>query len=153
MTCREEDWKKGKITCLHIFFYTLIIIVSLFNRKYLSHKKKKLLRKTEVPGRWIRYLVRSNLVGSDHPTKSYRNPCCGITNGSDGKIIITPHLITVHLTSTMGCNFTQLSDPIGSDCRIRSDSNTMDPLVIPQPGSYEFHRIPTELPSVPYRIR
>ncbi len=48
-----------------------------------------------------------------------RNPGCGTTSGSDGKIIITPHLITIHLISTMGCNFTQLSDPIGSDCRIR----------------------------------
>jgi hypothetical protein len=28
----------------------------------------------------------------------------------DGKIIITPHLITIHLISTMGCKFTQLSD-------------------------------------------
>jgi hypothetical protein len=51
-----------------------------------------------------------------------RNSGCGTTNGSDGKIIITPHLITIHLISTMGCNFTQLSDPIGSDCKIRSDS-------------------------------
>jgi hypothetical protein len=38
------------------------------------------------------------------------NPGCGTTNGSDGKIIITPHLITNHLISTIGCNFTQLSD-------------------------------------------
>ncbi len=64
---------------------------------------------------------------------------CEITNGSDGKILITPHLITIHLTSTMGCNFTQLSDALGSDCRIQLDSNTMDPLVIPKPASYEFH--------------
>jgi hypothetical protein len=61
-------------------------------------------------------------IGSDHPKKSDRNPGCGTTNGSDGKIIITLHLITIHLISTMGCNFTQLSDPIGSECRIRSDS-------------------------------
>jgi hypothetical protein len=40
-----------------------------------------------------------------------RNPGCGTTNGSDGRIIITPHLITIHLISTMGCNFTQPSDP------------------------------------------
>jgi hypothetical protein len=53
----------------------------------------------------------------------------------------------------MGCNFTQLSDPIGSDCQIRSDSNTIDSLVISQPGCYEFHRISTELPSVSYRIQ
>jgi hypothetical protein len=80
-----------------------------------------------------------------------RNLGCETTNGSDGKIIITPHLIIIHSISTMGCNFTQLFDPIGSDCRILSDSNTMDPLVIPQPGSYEFHQIPTELPSDPIR--
>jgi hypothetical protein len=43
------------------------------------------------------------------------NPDCGTTNGSDDKIIITPHLITNHLISTIGCNFTQLSDPIGSN--------------------------------------
>jgi hypothetical protein len=73
--------------------------------------------------------------------------------GSDGKVIITRHLITIDLTSIVGYNFTELSDPIGSDCRIRSDSNTMDRLLIPQPGAYEFHRIPTELPSVSYRIR
>jgi hypothetical protein len=60
---------------------------------------------------------------------------------------------TIHLISTMGCNFTELSDPIGSDCRIRSDSNTMDPLVIPQAESYEFHRIPTKLLSNPIKIR
>jgi hypothetical protein len=59
----------------------------------------------------------------------------------------------IHLISIMGCNFTQLFDPIGSNCRIRSDAKTMDPLVIPQPGSYEFHRIPTELSSVPYQIQ
>ncbi len=53
------------------------------------------------------------------PTKSDRNPGCGTTNGSDGKIIITPRLITIHLISTMGCNFTQLSDPIGSDYRFQ----------------------------------
>jgi hypothetical protein len=70
---------------------------------------------------------------------------------SDGQIIITLHLIPIHLINTMGCNFTQLSDPIGSDCRIGSDSNTMDPLVIPQPGPYEFHRIPTKIPSDPIR--
>ncbi len=87
------------------------------------------------------------------PMKSDRNPGCGTTNGSDGKIIITPRLITIHLISTVECNFTQLSDPIGSDCRIRSDSNPMDPLVVSQPGSYGFQRIPTEPPSVPYRIR
>jgi hypothetical protein len=75
----------------------------------------------------------------------------GITDGSGDKIIITPHLITIHLTSTMGCNFIQLSGPIGCDCSTRSDFNTMDSLVIPQPESYEFHRIPTELPSVPIR--
>ncbi len=79
-------------------------------------------------------------IGFDRPTKSDRNPGYRITNGSDGKIIIT-HLITIHLISTMGCNFTQLSDPIGSDCRIRWDSNTVDPLVIPRSGSYEFRRI------------
>ncbi len=77
-----------------------------------------------------------------------QNLGCRTTNGFDGKIIITPHLI-----STMGCNFTQLSDPIESDCRIRSDSNTMDPLVVPQPESYGFQKILTETPSVPYRIR
>jgi hypothetical protein len=82
-----------------------------------------------------------------------QNPGCRTTNGFDGKIIITPHLIIIHLISTMGCNFTQLSDPIKSDCRIRSDSNTMDPLVVPQPESYGFQQILTELPSVPYRIR
>ncbi len=82
-----------------------------------------------------------------------RNPGCGITYGFYGKLIITPHLITIHVISTMRCNFTQLSDPIESDCRIRSNSQSMDPLVIPQPGSYESHRIPRELPSVPYRIR
>jgi hypothetical protein len=76
----------------------------------------------------------SDPVGPDHPMKSDRNPGYGIASGSDGKFITTPHLITIYLTSTMGCNFTQLSDPIGSDCRTRSDSNTMDPLVIPQPG-------------------
>jgi hypothetical protein len=48
-------------------------------------------------------------------SESDRNPGCGTTNRSDGKIIITPHLITIHLSSTMGCNFTQLSDPIRSD--------------------------------------
>jgi hypothetical protein len=58
-------------------------------------------------------------------------------NGFDGKIIITPHLINIHLISPMGCNFSQLYDPIGSDCKIQSDSNTIDPLVIPQPGFYE----------------
>ncbi len=41
MTCREEDWKKGKITCLHIFFYTLIIIVSVFNRKKKTLTEEK----------------------------------------------------------------------------------------------------------------
>jgi hypothetical protein len=55
------------------------------------------------------------MVVSYHKTNSECNPGCGTTNGSDGKIIITPHLITIHLISTMGCNFTQLSDPIGSD--------------------------------------
>ncbi len=55
-------------------------------------------------------------------TELDRNPGYGTTKGSDGKIVITPHLITIHLISTMGCNFTQLSDPIGSDCRFRSDS-------------------------------
>jgi hypothetical protein len=34
-----------------------------------------------------------------------RNPGCRTTNGSDGKIIITPHLIPIHLISTMECNF------------------------------------------------
>jgi hypothetical protein len=92
------------------------------------------------PSRWIRYRARSDLVGSDHSTKYDRNPGCGTTNGSDGKIISTPHLITINLISTMRCNFTQLSDPIGSDCRIRSDSNTMDSLLIPQRGSDEFRR-------------
>ncbi len=48
-------------------------------------------------------------IGSDHPTKFDRNPGCGTTNGSNSKIIITPHLITIHLISTMGCDFTQLS--------------------------------------------
>jgi hypothetical protein len=42
---------------------------------------------------------------------------------------------------------------IGSDCRMRSDSNTSDPCVIPQPGSYEIHWILTKLQSVPYRTR
>ncbi len=123
--------------------------VEVINLGNLSHNRYL----NNTPARWMRYRAQSDLVGSDHPTKSDRNPGCGITNGSDGKIIIIPHLITIHLTSTMGCNFTELSDPIGSDCRIRSDSNTMDSLVIPQPVSYEFHRIPTELPSVSYRIR
>jgi hypothetical protein len=91
-------------------------------------------------------------IGSDHSTKFDQNPGCGITKGSDGKMIIT-HLITIHLMSTMRCNFSQLSDPIGSDSGIRSDSNTMDALVISQPGSYGFHRILTKLSSVPYRIR
>ncbi len=70
-----------------------------------------------------------------NPTRSirYRNPGCGTTNGSDGKILITPHLIPIHLISTMGFNFTQLYNPIESGCRIRSDSNTVDSLVIPQP--------------------
>jgi hypothetical protein len=53
------------------------------------------------------------------PDQIRRNTGCGTTNGSDVKIIITGHLITIHLISTMGCNFTQLSDPIGSDYRIR----------------------------------
>jgi hypothetical protein len=66
--------------------------------------------------------ARSDLVGSDHPTKSDRNPGCGTTKESDGKIIITPDLIIIHLVSTMGGSFTQLSDHIGFDCRIQSDS-------------------------------
>ncbi len=34
-------------------------------------------------------------------TCSDRNPGCGITNGSEGRIIITSHLITIHLISTL----------------------------------------------------
>jgi hypothetical protein len=63
-------------------------------------------------------MVNDLMVVSYHKTNSECNPGCGTTNGSDGKIIITPHLITIHLISTMGCNFTQLSDPIRSDYRI-----------------------------------
>ncbi len=58
----------------------------------------------------IRFRYYTRVDESD--TGSDWNPGCGTTNGSDGKIIITPHLI-----STMGCNFTQLSDPIRSDYR------------------------------------
>ncbi len=96
------------------------------------------------------YGYMSNSQVDESNSGSNRNPGCGTTNGSDGKIIIT-HLITIHLIGTMGCNFTQLSDANRSDCRIRSDSNTMDLLVIPQPGFYEFYRIPTELSLDPIR--
>jgi len=82
-----------------------------------------------------------------------RNPGEGITYRSDGRIIITTHLISIHLISTMGFNFTRLLDSIGYDCRVRSDSSTRNPDVILFPRSHEFHRILTELQSVPYRIR
>ncbi len=52
----------------------------------------------------------SGPIGFGRIRPSERNPGCGTTNGSDGKIIITPHLIIIHLISTMRCNFTQLSD-------------------------------------------
>jgi hypothetical protein len=102
-----------------------------------------------LPGPWIWYRARSNLVGSDHPRKSSRISAFGITNGSDGRIIILPHLITSHFISTMGCNFTQLSD-----------SNTRDPGVVPTDNpmnSTEFRRNPIgsniESDRVRYRIR
>jgi hypothetical protein len=75
------------------------------------------------------YMANSQVDESN--TGSDRNPGCGTTNESNGKIIITPHLITIHLIGTMGCSFTQLSDANGSDCRIQSDFNTMDLLMIP----------------------
>ena len=84
--------------------------------------------------------------------KSDRNPGDGIIDGSDGKIKITTHVIKIHLTGTMESNFIQLSDPIGSDCRIRSDSNTMDPDVVPfhdPMNSIGFRRNPIGS----YRIR
>jgi hypothetical protein len=92
-------------------------------------------------------------TGSDHLKKSNRNPSDGITDGSDSQIKITTHLINIHLIRTIGFNFTRLSDSIRSDCRIRSDSNTTDPDMIPFPESYEFYRISTALQSVLYQIR
>lgn len=47
----------------------------------------------------------------------------------------------------------QFYSTIGSDCRIRLDSNTRDPSVILQTRFDEFHWIPMELSSVHYRIR
>ncbi len=87
------------------------------------------------------------VVLSDEPTqvdesdtRLDRNLGCGIINRSNGKIIITPHLITIHFISTMGCNFAQLFDPIGSDYRIRSNSNTIDPHVIKIAQNRRFYR-------------
>jgi hypothetical protein len=127
-----EEWDVHYLLLCQKDFVNELIV--LFDRFFAFNNEHGLRSfKDKHPSRWIRYRARSDLIGSD------------------GKIIITPHLITIHLISTMGCNFTQLSDPIRSDCRIRSNSNTMDPLVVPQPGSYEFQRIPTELPSDPIR--
>ncbi len=49
-------------------------------------------------------------------------------DGSDGRIIITTHLISIHLISTMGFNFIRLSDSIGSDFRIRMWFRFSDPM-------------------------
>ncbi len=44
-------------------------------------------------------------IGSDHRTKSDRNPGCGTTNGSDGKIIITPHFDYYSFNQYYGMQF------------------------------------------------
>jgi hypothetical protein len=49
---------------------------------YLTSKFVRL-----IPGPPIRYRIRSDLVGSNHPTKSGRFPGLGITNGTNGRIL------------------------------------------------------------------
>ncbi len=69
--------------------------------------------------------VHESCIEPDRIRPSARNSSFGIINGSDDRIIITPHLMTIHLSSTMRCNFTQLSDLTVESSRIPiSDSWT-----------------------------
>ncbi len=76
------------------------------------------LRLSDLYSQFLSFINQLKMLKSMNPipgpigsSRIRRNPGCGTTNGSNSKIIITPHLITIHLISTMGCNFIQLSDP------------------------------------------
>jgi hypothetical protein len=81
-----------------------IVILCLYQTSIYDRK----LYETAVYVITVSVIIVLGYIDSRNP--KLMNPSCGTTDGSDGKIIITPHWITIHLISTMRCNFTQLSD-------------------------------------------
>jgi hypothetical protein len=103
--CYKISKCKNFLTCVAVMMFLFIftqIQKIIYHVHYTMKEKMKMnknvlsIYKTNMiillmknPGRRILYRIRSDLVGSDHSTESYRNLGCGSINGSDGKILFS----------------------------------------------------------------